>query len=142
MRVSGPSGSGQPAAAKGAVRAQGGFSLGPTEAAQGPAQAAPTHGVTGVSSIDALLALQAIGTPGERRKRAVRRAGKLLDVLDEIKISLLDGQVSTSALGRLVSAIRDQRDATEDPRLEGLLDEIETRAAVELAKLEVMRVAA
>lgn len=142
MRVSGPTGPGQSAAAKGVARPQGGFSLGPAEVAQGPTQAAPTHGVTGVSSIDALLALQAIGSPGERRKRAVRRAGKLLDVLDEIKISLLDGQVSTSALDRLVGAIRDQRDATEDPRLEGLLDEIETRAAVELAKLEVMRVAA
>jgi len=39
-------------------------------------------------------------------------------------------------LERLARAIREQRSATEDPALEGLLDEIETRAAVELAKLE------
>jgi hypothetical protein len=37
------------------------------------------------------------------------------------------------ALGR---AVRDQRALTDDPRLEALLDEIETRAEVELAKRE------
>jgi hypothetical protein len=36
-------------------------------------------------------------------------------------------------LGKLV---RDRRDGAGDPRLAGLLDEIELRAAVELAKLE------
>jgi hypothetical protein len=38
--------------------------------------------------------------------------------------------------------VREQRALTDDPRLEGVLDEIETRAAVELAKLEGVRVAA
>ena len=142
MKVSGPSSPGQTASAKGPARAHGGFLLGGAEAAQGPSQAAPTGGVTGVSSIDALLALQAVGTPGERRRRAVRRAGKLLDVLDEIKIGLLDGAIPMDALDRLVGAMRDQRDATDDTRLEGVLDEIETRAAVEMAKLEIMRAAA
>jgi hypothetical protein len=36
----------------------------------------------------------------------------------------------------LVDAVRQERSATDDPRLEGVLDEIETRAAVELAKRE------
>jgi hypothetical protein len=39
-------------------------------------------------------------------------------------------------LDRLRRAIRDERDATEDPGLEAVLDEIELRAAVEMAKLE------
>ena len=34
------------------------------------------------------------------------------------------------------SAVREERATTDDPKLEGLLDEIETRAAVEIAKLE------
>ena len=38
-------------------------------------------------------------------------------------------------------AVREERAATEDPKLEGLLDEIETRAEVELAKLEMGRAA-
>jgi len=35
----------------------------------------------------------------------------------------------------LLSAVKAQRDQTDDPRLEQILDEIELRAAVELAKL-------
>jgi hypothetical protein len=37
--------------------------------------------------------------------------------------------------------VRDSRSGTEDPALEGVLDEIETRAAVELAKSEMARAA-
>ena len=81
--------------------------------------------------------MQSVGGPLERRRRAVSRAGRILDVLDEVKLSLLDGGVSAEELGRLVSAVREQRENTEDERLEGVLDEIETRAAVELAKLAV-----
>ena len=32
--------------------------------------------------------------------------------------------------------VRDERALTDDPKLEGVLDEIELRAAVEIAKLE------
>jgi hypothetical protein len=77
-----------------------------------------------------------VGGPLERRRRAVRRAGRLLDVLDEIKLALLDARLSATQLDRLRRAIRDERELTDDPRLEAVLDEIELRAAVELAKLE------
>ena len=113
-----------------------GFSIPTPGAAQGPAQVARTTPVSGVAGLDALLALQDVGGPLERRKRAVRRAGRILDVLEEVKLGLLAGEVTTNDLLRLQSAVRDQREGTEDPRLEGVLDEIETRAAVELAKLE------
>jgi hypothetical protein len=59
-----------------------------------------------------------------------------LDVLDEVKISLLEGEVPASALGNLVKAVQQTRDSTDDPGLESVLNEIETRAAVEIAKLE------
>jgi hypothetical protein len=92
--------------------------------------------LSGVASLDALLALQDVGGPTERKRRAVRRAGRILDVLDEVKLGLLSGEVTTNDLTRLQMAVRDQREATEDPGLENILNEIETRAAVELAKLE------
>jgi hypothetical protein len=82
------------------------------------------------------MALQAVGGPLERRRRAVRRADKILDVLDEVKISLLEGEVPASALTNLVKAVQQTRDSTDDPGLESVLNEIETRAAVEIAKLE------
>jgi len=110
--------------------------------ASGASDVARSSGVTGIGSVDALIALQDVGGPLERRRRAVGRAGRILDVLDEVKLALIDGEVSALALDRLMRAVRDERMATEDSRLEGLLDEIETRAAVELAKLEQARVAA
>jgi len=117
--------------------AAGGFSVAGSGAAVDAAPVTTAAGPTGVTSLDALLALQEVGGPLERRRRAVRRAGRILDVLDEVKIALLDGGLPPAALHRLMSAIREERGGTEDPRLEGLLDEIETRAAVELAKLEM-----
>jgi hypothetical protein len=127
----GPSGPARAKAASG-----GGFSLpsvGASGAAGGVAQAA---GVAGVGSLDALLALQAVGDPLERRRRAVKRADRILDVLGEMKVALLDGALSPATLERLARAVREQREATDDPGLEGILNEIETRAAVEMAKLE------
>ena len=92
--------------------------------------------------VEALLALQDVGGPLERRRRSVRRAGRILDVLDGVKIALLGGELSAADLERLQHAIREERLATDDPRLEGVLDEIELRAQVELAKLENARRAA
>jgi hypothetical protein len=86
--------------------------------------------------VDALLALQDVGGPLERRRRAVRRAGRMLDALDDIKAGLLAGELSAGDLDRLRRAVRDERDHTDDPKLEAVLDEIELRAAVEVAKLE------
>lgn len=142
MRVTGTGGVNSSTGARAGSRAAGGFSVGHAAGAEETSQARPAAGVTGVGSIDALLALQAVGGPLERRRRAVGRAGRILDVLDDVKVSLLDGEVSPDALDRLVVAVREQRDETDDPRLEGVLDEIEMRAAVEMAKLESVRRAA
>jgi hypothetical protein len=126
----------------GSAKAAGGFFLESASGAGAASSAAPTGGLTGIASIDALLALQEVGNPLERKRKAVRRASHILDILDEVKVALLDGNVSPQALSRLVSAIREERSETEEPGLEGVLNEIETRAAVEMAKLEPARVAA
>ena len=143
MKVSGPSGIGSTTAPRAAGRpAAGGFSVSGPASSQETAPAARTAAPSGVGSIDALLALQEVGGPLERRRRAVRRAGHILDVLDDVKLSLLEGDVPPAALDRLLGAVRQERSNTDDPQLEGLLNEIETRAAVELAKLEIARQAA
>lgn len=140
MKVTGTGGIGQTGGARGPKAAGGeGFRL---PGASGAAAANQTAGVAATGAlmgVEALLTLQDVGGPLERRRRAVGRAGRLLDALDQIKIALLDGQLTARELERLERAIRDQRSATDDPRLEALLDEIETRAAVELAKLEQAR---
>ena len=143
MKVSGSSGIGAAAGPRAAGRpAAGGFAVAGPGVAQETAPAVRAAGPSGIGSIDALLALQEVGGPLERRRKAVRRAGAILDVLDDVKLSLLEGAVPPEALDRLISAVRQERAGTDDPRLEGLLDEIETRAAVEQAKLELARRAA
>jgi hypothetical protein len=137
MKVIGPGGvsqTGGPSKSKSA--GGGGFRL---PGAGGVEGAAPTGGVAATSSImgvDALLALQDVGGPLERKRRAVSRAGRILDVLDEVKVALLEGALSSHQLERLRRAIRDERALTDDPKLEAVLEEIEVRAAVEMAKLE------
>lgn len=138
MKVNTTSGAG-PAGGAGKARPAGaspGFQLPTAGTVAGPSQMSRAGGVGGLMGVDALLALQEMGGPLERKRRAVNRAGRLLDILDEVKLSLIGGEVTGNDLERLSRAIRDQRENTDDPGLEGVLNEIETRAAVELAKLE------
>lgn len=137
MKVTGPTGVGSTGGAGKARQVGGsGFSLPSTGGPTGISQTGPAAGVGGVFGVEALLAMQDVGGPLERRRRAVGRASRILDVLDEMRASLLGGDLSPDEMERLRRAVRDQREATDDPKLEAVLDEIETRAAVELAKLE------
>ncbi len=108
------------------------------EAASAPVAAARASALGGVNSLDALLALQETLSPLERKKRALRRGGKILDALDDLKLAMLGEGVDADALTRLQSAVRDARSETDDPGLDDLLEQVEIRAAVELAKREAI----
>jgi len=137
MKVTGPSGVGSAQGPRPARGAGGdGFRIVSPPTVSGPGQTSSVSGASGVMGVEALLALQDIGTPTERKRRAVGRAGRILDVLDEIKVALLDGDLSGGDLDRLRRAVREERAGTDDPKLEAVLEEIELRAAVEVAKLE------
>jgi hypothetical protein len=139
MKVNGTSGvgaAGGPGRARPASVGGQGFQLPSVEAASGPAAMTRASSLSGVMSVDTILALQDVGGPLERKRRAVRRASQMLDALDDMKISLLSGELTGADINRLQQAVRDQRDKTDDPKLEDVLNEIETRVAVELAKLE------
>jgi hypothetical protein len=142
MKVTGTSGPSSAAGARSAPAqsAAPGFSIS-TPPVSGPAGVTTAAGVAHVSSLDALMALQEVGGPLERRRRAVRRADTILDALEDLKIELLEGALNPRILESLTRAVREQRALTDDPKLEDLLDQVETRAAVELAKLEGPRVA-
>jgi hypothetical protein len=55
--------------------------------------------------------------------------------LEELRIGLLLGHIPRDRLADLSRMVRDRREDAEDPQLAALLDEIELRAEVELAKL-------
>ena len=99
-----------------------------------PTNAAAAGSLRAVSTVDALIALQGVENPAERKKRAVVKGRKALDVLDTLKLGLLDGSVDGSTLARLKVAAEGLGEQTGDPGLDQVLGEIDLRVAVELAK--------
>lgn len=112
----------------------GGFTISSDAAAKTPAQAG---GLRAISSVDALIALQGVEDPTERRKRAVQKGRNALDMLDGLKLGLLEGDIDPSALGRLKSTVDGLRQGSGDSGLDAVLAEIELRVEVELAKASI-----
>ncbi len=132
MRILGPNGTAYGAPAKGA-RSAGTttFSLPtPNETQETRAAAAPRAAGT----IDALLAMQGVDDPLERRRRSVQKGRGALDLLDELKMAMLAGGTSGASVARLRAAAADLKASSGDPGLDAVLSEIDLRVEVELAK--------
>ncbi|MFN8924872.1 MAG: flagellar assembly protein FliX, partial [Rhodospirillales bacterium] len=72
----------------------------------------------------------------QRSRRSRTRADALLDRLDEIRAALLSGILPRETLSTLADLIGSARDEVDDPGLRAILDEVDLRAQVELAKLD------
>lgn len=105
--------------------------------AAGSTSAAGLSGSGPIGGLDALLSLQAVDDPGQRDRQAKSRAHGILDRLEELRIDLLAGRVSVGRLQHIVETLGRSREQVEDPRLADLLDDVDLRAHVELAKLGV-----
>lgn len=132
MRIYGPNGAALATAPKSARRAGGGsFSVSEEESTR---SSGATSSLRSVSTLDALMALQGVDDPTERKKRAVAKGRNALDVLDDLKVGLIDGSVDGSTLARLKVAAEGLSDGSGDTALDQVLGEIDLRVAVELAK--------
>ncbi len=103
----------------------------------GNAAVSHTGGAAQASNIESLLAIQEVGDATEGIKKAREQGERILDRLDEIRHDLLLGTLSPAKLDELGRMVKRQRVIVEDPRIKEVLDEIELRAAVELAKYSV-----
>lgn len=94
-------------------------------------------GTVGLSGVSTVLALQGAPDSTERRarQRAIQRGDSMLDDLEQIRLGLLLGAIPRARLEQLAQLVRARREQVDDPKLMAILDEIELRAAVELAKL-------
>ncbi len=107
---------------------------------EGQSEAAPSAGgLSGTSAsamIGSLLALQqAPGEEGDAAKeRAKSRAEELLRELDLLRLDILTGVIPRGHLVAIAQTIKTSRDGVFDPRLNEILDDIDLRAQVELAK--------
>ena len=132
MRIYGPNGTALASAPATARRSSAGsFTVSEEET---PRNTSAAGNLRAVSTVDALIALQGVEDSTERKKRAVVRGRKALDVLDALKLAVLDGSVEHSTLARLKVAAEGLTDETGDPGLDTVLGEIDLRVAVELAK--------
>ena len=133
MRINGANGTtfGTPSAS---VRRTSSSSFALPEESTSTAESRAATAPKAAANIDALLAMQGIEDPTERRKRLVQRGRGALDVLDDLKIGLLSGNFDASTVSRLRDAAANLKSSSGDPGLDAVLSEIELRVEVELAK--------
>jgi hypothetical protein len=132
MRIYGPNGAALANAPAPARRAASGtFTVNEEEA---PRNSTAASSLRSVSTLDALMALQGVDDPAARKKRALAKGRNALDVLDALKLGLIDGSVDGSTLARLKLAGEGLTEGSGDSGLDTVLGEIDLRVAVELAK--------
>jgi hypothetical protein len=101
-----------------------------TQETGAPAQAAPTRGM------ESVIAAQEVDDREANSRRAKERAEEMLEKLESIRTGLLLGGIPIDQLRRLSTIARQGRDSFTDPRMAEILDDIELRARVELAKYD------
>ncbi|MBB4264436.1 flagellar assembly protein FliX [Roseospira visakhapatnamensis] len=104
-------------------------------------ETSPVDAPAATSTLDGLLAIQEAGTEHDaasqqrRQTRLMRHGEDMLERLEEIRLGLLLGAIPKERLMDLARLVRTRREQAPDRQLDALLDEIELRAEVELAKL-------
>lgn len=90
-----------------------------------------------VNAVDSILAVQETNDPTQKRGRrqGIQYGGELLDTLEELRRDLLVGAIEKDKLGALAQKMRAHRRQSDDQKLNEIIDEIELRAEVEIAKL-------
>ena len=102
------------------------------------ARAQVVSGPGPIAAIDSILTLQGMEDSTDGRSKGLKHGEHLLDMLDQVRDGLLAGGIPRATLNRLANAVTRRHDTFADPKLQAVLDEIELRAHVELAKLEML----
>jgi len=92
------------------------------------------HGASALGSISGVLDIQEVDDALARAARGKLRAEDILEKLDDLRLDLLTGSISPTKLQRLSDVVNAHRAEVTDPNLSQILDEIDLRAQVELAK--------
>lgn len=125
----------------GAIRRKPGASTGGSGFSVGGAAETHAQIVAGpgpIAAMDSILALQDMGDATDGRSKGLAHGEQLLDILDSVRDGLLAGGIPRATLNKLAVAVTRRHDSFADPKLQDVLDQIELRAHVELAKLEQM----
>lgn len=138
MKVEGPSKSQKTSKSKGA---SGAGKTNGTFGAMVTGSAKETVGVgqtQSIAAVDALLSVQSADDPteGKTRKRMRERGDDLINKLDDIRHGLLTGTMTVGHVLNIADVVASHREKITDPELTGVLDEIDLRAQIEIAKMK------
>jgi len=92
--------------------------------------------VAATSALNNLLALQEISEEDVRRRKLAQQGNNMLDVLEKLRQQLLIGTLPHHILLDLSRQLSIQKQLVDEPELNDIIEDIELRTAVELAKLE------
>jgi len=98
--------------------------------------AASVSETSSVATVNPFLALQEVAEEPDDLAKEKKQGYQMLDKLDELKLGILSGGISPSMLAQLKQSIINERAYVSDPRLNDIINAIEVRAKVELAKLD------
>jgi len=95
------------------------------------------HEGQAIGTVEAVFAVQEVSDSLDGRSRGLlmQHGSDVLDGLDDIRLGLLDGSISKEKLTSLARKLREKRQQSDDPKLNEIIEEIELRAEVEVAKL-------
>ena len=106
--------------------------------ASGPSLKADISGDAGaVVAVTSILSVQEVegeANEDQQLRRLIQWGEDILDQLDKIRHDLLMGAIPLDRLSGLAQAMRDRKTNISDPGLLALINEIELRAEVEIAK--------
>ncbi len=131
-RLTGSAAARRSSAAAGSLTAADGFAEALGGATVAPAQ--PATPMTAASPIESQLTAQEMPGGTVSRRRAAKRGSDILDQLDRLRLGLITGAIPRRDLQRLVKMLAKQRENIADPGLISVIDEIDLRAQVEIAK--------
>ena len=139
MKVGGSKGSNSTSNTKKASSSEGGGSNVEFSAyiSSGAGSASNVTASQSIAQLDALLAVQETEDPLQReaKKRATLRSDNILEKLDQIRIKMLGGDLTVGNMIDVADVVASHRDKIDDPALSAIMDEIDLRAQVELAKM-------
>lgn len=106
---------------------------------QGTPSAAATSTTRSIASVDSLLSIQSVEDPTARaaKKRMRQRGTDILGELDKIRLAMLGGTLTVGHMIDIADVVVSHREKISDPALTAIMDEIDLRAQVELAKMRI-----
>lgn len=102
------------------------------------AAALPPSGTSPLTAVSSLLSLQEMPTSSEGKSKGLARVEEMLGHLELIRHGLLAGQIPQRQLKDVAAIVSREKELSNDPALDEILNDVELRVKVELAKLEML----